>query len=241
MTTARDGFGDEDSAALAMSPGDRAVVAAAWERRATDELAASRLFGLMSEALERRPTAPEVRALVRAAEEEERGHFEICRAVAARYGGGVPPEPAPPEVLLPEFAHVSPEVSTTLHVLASSCISETVAVEFLREIRAAALGRTVREAARLLLADEIRHARFGWAHLASTEVNAAERRDVARAFPAVLRYVRDEWLRGDASAAPVLVGHGFLAARELRRVFDQVVRDVVLPGLNYVGVPVEAE
>ena len=70
----------------------------------------------------------------------------------------------------PRFGDAPPEANRLLHAVLNCCVNETIASAHLRATLKAAVSPLVREVIRLLLADEIDHARVGWAHLASEHV-----------------------------------------------------------------------
>ena len=94
----------------------------------------------------------------------------------------------------------------------------------------------MRHALRSFLADEIRHARLGWAHLQSADVSPDERREVGRALPILVRMAREAWTTTTPLDTPAAAGHGWLDVARLGPLFDEVMRDVVVPGLSHVGV-----
>ena len=219
-----------------LSPHDREAIGAIWAARAEHELGAGAVFEAIGVALGERRTAPEVRTLVARAVQDERRHSELCRRLAARYLSVEVPSPSSPAVTLPVFGDAPTELNATLNVVLNSCISETVAVEFLRVCRAEARGPAVRDALRSLLADEMRHARLGWAHLQSSEVSSSERREVGRALPILARMARAAWTTPTLLDTPAATGHGWLDVARLGSLFDEVMSDVVVPGLAHVGV-----
>ena len=93
-----------------------------------------------------------------------------------------------------------------------------------------------RRALRLLLRDEIDHARIGWAHLASAEVTSEERREVGRALPVLLRIAREAWSRGSPTTSDAATGHGWVSDARVAAIFEDVLREVLLPGFAHVGV-----
>jgi hypothetical protein len=227
---------EEDDPAIDALPAEaRGVIALVWSTRAESELAAAGVFSRLDAAVRARDAAPEVLALLGRAPAEETRHAAICRKVARRYG--VTSESAPvPTPALPTFGQADAALNATLNVVLNCCISETVAVEFLRTCRAAAHGTTVQRALRLLLRDEMNHARVGWAHLASSQVGERERREVGAALPVLARIARAAWTKSPGPPAAEATGHGWLSDESVGELFDGVMNDVIVPGLRHVGV-----
>jgi hypothetical protein len=219
----------------ALSADVRAEASRVWAMRAQSELGASAVFAELTAAMKVRDAAPEVTALLAQAIVDEERHAEICRAIARRYGDTADPGLRRPQ-RLPQFGRASAPLNTTFNVVLNCCISETVAVEFLRTCRAEARTLTVRSALRLLLRDEVDHARAGWAHLASSQVSAAERREVSVAAPMLAGIARAAWTKSDGPPATAAAGHGWLSDEHVGELFDAVWSHVIVPGLHHVGV-----
>jgi hypothetical protein len=214
----------------------REAVARIWLLRASSELTAAGVFGNLAAMARHRATACEVSDLLTRAAEDEVRHAELCRAVASRYLREPAAHPDAATGDLPVFGVASPALNTTLNIVLNSCINETVAAELLRECREEARGRVARRALRLLLRDEIDHARIGWAHLASAEVTPQERREVGRALPVLIRIAREAWNRGSPTTSDAATGHGWVSDARVAAIFEDVLREVLLPGFAHVGV-----
>jgi hypothetical protein len=84
------------------------------------------------------------------------------------------------------------------------------------------------------LADELQHSRVGWGHLASLDDH---RRDVLRAWvPKLLRVLPVVCCEGPEKAREDLVPFGYFTPRLLRAAHDEAVAEVILPGLEHVGI-----
>lgn len=80
------------------------------------------------------------------------------------------------------------------------------------------------------------HARIGWAHLASAGVSDVERRDVSRALPILVRLARAAWTASSGATPDAALGHGSVSDLRVAQIFEEVLNDVVVPGLRLVGV-----
>jgi len=149
-----------------------------------------------------------------------------------KYGG----DPTP--IVTPPFAFPAPNVSreerATLVLVSHCCINETIANAWLESCYAMATDRDARAAIRELLADEIDHARIGWAHLASA--SAEMRRSVQRFLPSLVRSNFSQWSRPDPNVPePGIKDHGVPGPAENREIVRQALSDLVLSGFDYLG------
>jgi hypothetical protein len=153
--------------------------------------------------------------------------------VATFYDSSASPEVRAP---LPDFhPDEDPVAVRWRHIVGFCCIGETFATAFLNDCRARATMPVVRRAFRYLLADEVDHARLGWAFLASR--SSAARAAVADALvPLLVRY-RDH-LHDRAARLPDLdePAHGCPHASGLLPLFRRSLRELILPGFAQLGV-----
>jgi hypothetical protein len=208
-----------------------------WLRRASAELGAGLAFAHLDAVLADLGADPAVRALAARAVDDERRHAEICRHLAGAYLAAEVDLPPPVPESPPADSAPSDELRQTIRVVSLSCVSETVACAFLDRCRAEATCALVRAALRALFADEIDHARLGWAHLASARVTGRLRRALGACLGPLLEASLAPWRAVAAAEAPAFPGHGRPAAATIRRVVDEAVADLVLPGLARLGIP----
>lgn len=220
-----------------MTPAERRDLGTWWLSRAEAEVEASAQFSIMARRLAERGTSSELVAMAERAVGDEVRHGELCVELARRYLEQTLPSPEAPVVGEPMFGLAGRELATTLHVVASCCMSESIACGFLRECLGRAEPPEVRAVLREILADEIEHARLGWAYAAT--LGDGEKREVARAVPALLHAVREAWL---ATLTPpgLPPGHGSLPRADLERVVSEVIQDVIIPGLSHVAIVQES-
>ncbi len=230
-------FGDRSIERLDDTTRARAV--RHWERRAQSEYRVGRCFAALWPRL--RDVAGHEAAVARCREgaEEETRHAELCLRLADAYrgaagavtfGGGS----------LPSFGCDEP-FEVLLLVASLSCINETVAIGWL----SASLGRAktplARAANRVHLREEMEHARFGWAHLASSAVSPDMKADLAAWLVPILEANIPRWHAPDPDLpAEGVAGHGLLSQTESRMAIDDAVAHVVIPGFAHVGVDVTA-
>jgi hypothetical protein len=117
------------------------------------------------------------------------------------------------------------------------CINETVACGVLEAALDQARSPLVRAALGTILADEIDHARAGWAHLASPQVTG----EMKRALPRWLHRLHAAKLRElveDDSPLPgePFADHGMLSRERSRQVVHATLVDVIFPGFRRAGI-----
>ena len=106
---------------------------------------------------------------------------------------------------------------------------------FLEEIE-----RSIREANRQHLAEEINHSRLGWAFLAWAAQCGAlgddERRFIEGAMPTLFELAESTWQRGFIEADEALGGFGYFTSAHVRRGIATATADVILPGFQRFGI-----
>jgi hypothetical protein len=233
----------DDPSIAALGPDARARVARVWTERSAAEQRAAVLFTLVARDLLADGAIPEVLDLATRAVHDELRHVEVCRQVATRYAGTEVPWPAPEPAPEPGFRDAPPDLTRVLHVVFNTCIAESVGAAFLQVCRADAEGPLVRAALQVLLRDDVGHARIGWAHLASGRVAARHLPAIGAALPGLLRAVRDGWYERcaeiDAREAPP-PGHGCATTSAIRGAVDMTLREVIVPGFEYLGLDTTA-
>ncbi len=218
-----------------LSPAQQAELAAIWQTRADSERSVGSVFEQLVAELSATGAHPEVIALARRAREDEVRHARICAELAAAYRGDEVREAPPLSVRLPDYGE-APRMRAALHAVNLCCIGETIATAFV-EACCAECGAwpELRDVHGRHLADEIHHARVGWAHVAS--LTEDERARVATRLEEILRAQVLGWEARIATmpehGAP---GHGYPPRPALVAVVHAAVRDLVLPGFDYVAI-----
>jgi hypothetical protein len=225
-----------DATIAAMPTADRALVADLWQQRASSE---SSVRGVMEQLVaELRATGAhrDVIELAERAAADEARHAEICAQLASAYHGtpiDFTVAPAP-RVRLPDYGE-GLRMRAALHAVNLCCISETIASAFVEACLDECAGDALREIHGRHLADEIRHARIGWAHVAT--LTPAERSRIADRLPELLGAQVLAWENriGELPEHGV-PGHGYPARAALIATVRTAVRELVLPGFDYVEV-----
>jgi hypothetical protein len=204
------------------------------------ELHVGAAFAVIARELFETGAEPAVVRIAARAIDDEITHAELCLKLAEHHDGRARAWPAPEPLFVPEYAGVSGALRTTLHLVAMSCLNETIATVRLGEAVRATESPVVASALRAILADEVVHARAGWAHLSSRFVGADAKSAVGHWLPELL----GASLRSLIDENAALPGDGFArlglpSVSATRAVALAAIDDVVLPGFDAVGVPTD--
>lgn len=230
-----------DETIESLDEAQRAFVAATCARRAELELRGGASFALVTQALIALRAPAAVVALASRAITQELSHSEIYLHCASRYAGRELPGPEVAPIDAPEFDGAGEELRHVLHVVAMCSVNETMACEFLQLCLEQATGPLLRSALRNVLADEIDHARIGWAYLATLPPTDRRRTDLAAWILPILRLQWGGWLAQiEALPREALPEHGCPAPAEVEAAGLCAMRDLVLPGFERLGVDVSA-
>lgn len=213
----------------------RRIAASAWSFRWQVELEAEQRFARLAGRLEQIGAARPLVELARRASEDEHRHAALCAGLAQEHGLPAPASaPAPPPEIAPPGLALRERVLYEL--VAACCIAETVSMGVLTTLLGSTRSPLLRRVLRELAADEVGHARLGWAHL------AAEREACSFLGPLVPGMLEGS-VEGDLFAPvfperedPGLLELGVLPHALQRQVFTDVLEEVVFPGLEASGV-----
>jgi hypothetical protein len=229
----------DDRTVGALPDRDRIAVARHWQRRAQSELEVGSAFRAMRVRLRDARVADSLLAMLERGAEDEERHAAICARLAAVYGGRSIAMPDVGDVPLPCFGVEDEALENALLVTGMCCINETIATAWLAACLAVATSPLAIAANRIHLADEIGHARFGWAYLAS--VPESTRLALAPCIARLLDANVPGWERDDpALPREGIPAHGQLSAEASRAAVREAVRDLVVPGLAHVGITAPA-
>jgi len=227
------------SAAAARAGVDaRDVAGAAWRFRFRVEREAQARFHRLAGRL-RRMGGPE--ALVertRRASADEARHAVICRSLAEARGA---PVASRGEARAREIAPLGLTFRERVlyEYVAACCVAETESVGVLTSLLGAVRRGPLRRALRSLAADEVGHARLGWAVLAAERARGTDTAFLAPLVPVMLGVTAGPDLFAPAPPGledEALLEHGVLPRSAQRELFVRVVEEVVLPGLAAHGV-----
>lgn len=132
-----------------------------WRERMASEHASARVFGaLVGQMMQAGLPEAEIRR-VGAMVEQELDHARLCAGILLALDGD-PEAPYPRLDALPAHEDATPLEAVLRNVISIGCCSETVAVALVATEQAMAGPPPVQRVLRQILADEIKHARFGW-------------------------------------------------------------------------------
>jgi hypothetical protein len=231
--------------ALATADALRGPAIATWRGRMVNEHGSARVFAALADQLERAGWGGDAVATCRGFAEEERRHGVLCGAVVEALGG----EALAPALIqgdLPEHADAGDPVEAALrNVIAVSCLSETVAVALIGAEREEMPDGQLRELLTRIWSDEVGHARFGWGLVtaAAPTLSDAARARLGRYLEVAFAHLERHELHHLPEAAGAPDGGaelGLCSGHEARALFYATVDDVIIPGLENLGLPARA-
>ena len=221
------------------SASDRAVLATIWRDRCRAEASVGNVFDQLVAELTAVGAPQAILELARRAAGDEERHARVCAELASLYA--LEPLLLHPvrTVRLAGTEHPDERVRAALLVVHVCCISETIACAFVEACVGACDGEALAEVHRRHLGDEIRHARVGWAYLATLPGDV--RAELAPHLPAILEKQLGSWL-GRIAELPEhgVAGHAYPPRATLVEAVTGAIDDMVLPGFDHVGVSTEA-
>jgi hypothetical protein len=227
----------DDPAIDALDPDLRERLGRQWASRATAELRVASIFSYVSAALLESGAEPAVLRIASRAVSDEVRHAEVCRRLAERYHGRPVAWPAPGRGSMPILVSAPPALRATLHTVAMGCVNETIASAWLEISLRDATSPLARAAIRELVADDIHHARLGWAHLASSFVSSAARQELGAWLPALLEAATAPWTRDSPDRiAEGCPSHGVPSNATTHAVVRDTLSGVILPGFESLDV-----
>ena len=217
----------DDPTLEAAPSGTRALVARVWGERVRSELAAAQAFTRVAQRAIAAGLPREVQYLAARAVADEVRHAALCAALAER-AGAAPSWPSPPP---PRDAG-----DDTALFVSSGCIQETLGSAFLQATLERAESPAARFVARALLADEVDHARIGWAWGAGLDETGKV--TLGARLHGLLAACLGPWrARLDALPAAGAPAFGVLAPATIRAEMRRALEELVLPGFAHLGVP----
>jgi len=215
-----------------LSTEQRTRVAAYWWQRAEGEITSWVAFQHVLADLRAEGSPPAVLELAERAVADEYKHALFCRDWAAHFGREVAEVPTPRSTEPVTFRGAT-EAENRLLRIALCCLTETIGCFILRQVRPTLTDTELRKLNRRHMADELQHSRVGWAHLASM---SAEKKTVLRRWvPALLKISRQSCCTGPEQDFEDLVPFGYFTPRLLCAAYDQAMAEVILPGLEHLG------
>ncbi len=230
--------GSED-AREELSASDRELVATTCARRSELELRGAAAFTVVTQALIDLRADSRIVDLSASAIAEEIRHSEIYLELASSYSPKLVARPRVAPIEVPAHPGLAPELRRVLHVVGMCSINETMACAFLELCLEGARSQATRIALREVLADEIRHARIGWAYLASGGVGEGSSREVERwLVPMLCAQLAGWWKQIETLPEGEVPTHGCPSGRAIEEAAVRSLHELVLPGFAAVGIDV---
>lgn len=208
-----------------------------WWTQAATELRVASSFAVVHEALASLGAEPSLIALAERAVDDEHRHAALCLELASRYAArDLAPPPALPTQRPSHPGARDDAERRALFVVGQCALNETFASAYLTTAHHGAESPLARAALNELLADEIDHARLGWAYV-STLPRAMRDAISDWLVPLSIANLR-EWRTSAASHLDAHEEHGVPRAEAVRAALDEVVREVLVPGFARAGLDV---
>ena len=227
-----------DASIDALSDEERTRCGIMWAGRSQAEAHAALSFRYLAPVLARLGEPDLAVRAARAISDEER-HAEIAHHVATAYLGRAPDRGPAASLIVPAHPGADEALRDTLHVLGQCALNETTACAFIERCLESANAPLPRAALREFLADDIDHARIGWAHLASERLPPSRRERIAAWLPSMLASNHRTWSR-HPDVLPALAAHGCIPAAAVQAAVREAMRELILPGFAREGVDVTA-
>jgi hypothetical protein len=214
---------------------------ATWRGRMINEHTSAAVFEGLSRQLELAGMEPELVAECASFADEERRHGVLCGAVVEALGGEAIFE-RPDTAEFPEHEDVSRKEAALRNILSISCMSETVAVALIGAERLEMPEGPLHELLTRIYADEVGHARFGWrlAGRLAADLDDEARARVGDYLAVAFAHLEEHELAHlNPNAAPPPEGAclGLCNGKDARVLFYDTVTDVIVPGLEAIGLP----
>jgi hypothetical protein len=238
----------ERSTAAAVPEPLRSKLAELWRGRMISEHRSVGIFALYTLDLLGAGAPADVLSIACRAALDEVRHTELFARLAALYSGReeTPPPGIPP---MPEDPTVSMRSQVAREALFLSVCAETYSAVLLGELHARASDPVVRDVLGVVIADEVFHARMGWAFLASLlKEPAADEPPLGDFLQAEIVPMFDEFAQGTFGdpaeiPEPSLAGperelaeaHGYISRRDEYALFRAAIAGVWVPGLAALG------
>lgn len=232
---------DEEIASL--SPTLRSTLGRIWWMQAATEARVAHSFEIVHRSLQKLGAQEPLVELAHRAIDDEHRHQRLCEELTSRYVGNACGPTAQLPMTHPLHATAkSDEERAALFVVGQCALNETFASAYLTAAREECTSPLARAALRELLADEIDHARVGWAFLMST--SPAMRKSLSEwILPLTVCNLR-EWQevasQSEGQSSRELAAHGVPRTEAIREALREAVSGVLIPGFAHVGLDTRA-
>ena len=224
---------------LSQSP-HKELVGQIWREREKTEREAASLFKHLGQGMRECGLPEDLVAMAEDASEDEIDHASRCREIIAECEFNEPLLEAKPRGLLgPKNLPLAKRVLYTS--AAMGCVTETMSTALLLEMKKRMDAPVIEKTVRAILGDEVNHSRLGWTHLAYyTQTAEADYLGeyLPRMFESLLIAESEESSEKRPEHCDVY-GLGVLPRLTVERVFKQTLEEVIMPGFEEFGVPMQ--
>lgn len=212
---------------------------ATWRGRMINEYSSAAVFEGLAGQVEEAGLAPKLAQTCLGFAAEERHHGVLCAAVLEALGGEALADEREQHVY-PKHVDIGPREALLRNLLSISCTSETVAVALIGAERLEMPEGPLRELLTRIYADEVGHARFGWRLVGQLvpRLDEAAKRRLSAYLAVCLAHLEEHELThipADVKPPPEAAALGMCNGNDARRLFYDTVAQVILPGLEAVG------
>jgi hypothetical protein len=216
-----------------------AAAQATWRGRMVNEHVSSRVFAALIPQMMRANVRPARQAEVAAMIGEELRHARSCAGVLAALGGEARAT-LPKLDDVPSHEDAAPVEAVLRNVMSICCLSETVAVSLISAEYFELEGSQIGDVLKHILADEVRHARFGWELLTELlpTIDEDTRARLNAYLEVALRHLHDHELAHLPACSQMsdnVARAGVCDGAEARKLFFETVENVIVPGLEERG------
>ena len=224
----------------------RAICIESWRARALHEHQSSCVFSRLLPQLIEAEASIEYKTVVLRAAMDEIRHAALCMQVVSYLGGEPVIEASLATEVLPEHTSRTPRERALRNVIFASCMSETISASLLAEEREVTTEPRIRRVVEQLSADEILHAKLGWALLEEwlPQLSDDEKEGLGRYLPLAFGVIEAKMLNAMPVGTPLpdalrseLRNLGAMDGSDAREILYAVLEGVIAPRMDELGLP----
>lgn len=215
---------------------ERVLVESTWRGRMANEYASARVFaGLVPQLMRAQLSAARIADLATFVA-DELSHAQQCAGVLVSLAAR-PVAELPTLDDIPTHTDCGPLEGALRNVLSICCLSETVAVSLINAERIEQAESPIGDVLQRILADEVKHARFGWKLLEDLEIDAAMKANLSRYLHVAFAHLeRHELEHLSPLPAPTnAMAYGACDGALARDIFFSTIEEVIVPRLEQHG------
>ncbi len=223
---------EHDESISLLSDEDRRGISGFWLSRSSGERRVSDSMRVIRDSLQKLGEPAPLVAMAERAIDDELRHADLWHKGAKKFApdGQGDPQYWPPFV--PHY-DAPDELRCRLYVFAECVFNETTASTFLQTCLRLARGPTAVAVLRELLADEIDHARIGWAFAA--RLSRSQKDEIQPWLVPMLGAHWNEWNRALHDVPDTYADHGIPPRADTVDAIVASLREVIVPGLEAHG------